>query len=96
MIILKLMQRHRRATGKNLANGPAKLCQALDVDKALNGWDLTAGRKRWVEEQMSLPQRSIKTGPRIGIDYARPADKPAALRFWIDEKNLRSLIKKPQ
>lgn len=96
MIILKLMQRHRRATGKNLTNGPAKLCQALAVDKALNGWDLTAGRKLWVEEQMSLPQRSIKTGPRIGIDYARPADKRAALRFWIDEKNLRSLIKKPQ
>ena len=89
------MQRHRGATGKNLTDGPAKLCQALAVDKALNGWDLTAGRKLWVEEQVSPPHQLIKAGPRIGIDYARPADRRAALRFWIDDNNLRSLIKEP-
>ncbi len=93
---IKHMQRHRGATGKVLTNGPAKLCQALAVDKALNGWDLTTGQKLWVEEQMSLPRRFIETGPRIGIDYARPADKRAALRFWIEEKDLRELIKKAQ
>ena len=93
---IKHMQRHRGATGKDLTNGPAKLCQALAVDKALNGWDLTTGQKLWVEEQMSLPRRFIETGPRIGIDYARPADKRAALRFRIEEKDLRELIKKAQ
>ena len=89
---IKLMQRHRGRTGKDLTNGPAKLCQALAVDKALNGWDLTTGRKLWVEEQMTIPQRFVKAGPRIGIDYARPADKRAALRFWIDEEYAKNMV----
>ena len=90
------MQRHRGRSGKDLTNGPAKLCQALAIDKAFNGRDLAGGRKLWVEAQMLLPQRFIEKGPRIGIDYARPADRRAALRFWVNEKNLRRLIKKPQ
>ncbi|MGD9054291.1 MAG: DNA-3-methyladenine glycosylase [Desulfobacterales bacterium] len=89
---IKDMQRHRGATAKDLTNGPAKLCQALAVDKALNGWNLTTGRKLWVEEQTSLPQQLIRTGPRIGIDYARPADRHAALRFWINEIYLRDMV----
>ena len=83
---LKHMQRFRGRTGKDLTDGPAKLCQALGVDKALNGRDLTTGRKLWVEEQMTLPPRFIKKGPRIGIDYAKPAVRRAPLRFWIDQK----------
>ena len=91
---IQYMQRRRGATLKDLTNGPAKLCQALAIDKSLNGWDLTIGRKLWVEDQMSVPQRLIEAGPRIGIGYAKPADKHAALRFWVEEKNLRKLIKK--
>jgi DNA-3-methyladenine glycosylase len=83
---LEHMQRYRGRTDKDLTDGPAKLCQALVVDKTLNGWDLTAGRKLWVEEQPSIPERLIKKGPRIGIDYAKSADRRAALRFWVDEK----------
>jgi len=80
------MQRRRGRSGKDLADGPAKLCRALAVDRSLNGWDLTLGEKLWVENRPSLPQRYIRKGPRIGIDYARPADRRAARRFWIDSK----------
>ncbi len=90
------MQCYRGRTGKDLTDGPAKLCQALAVGKTLNGWDLTAGRKLWLEAQPSIPERLIKKGPRIGIDYAKAADRRAARRFWVDEKSLRRLIKKTQ
>jgi DNA-3-methyladenine glycosylase len=93
---LEHMQRYRGRAGKDLTDGPAKLCQALVVDKTLNGWDLTAGRKLWLETQPSIPERLIKKGPRIGIDYAKAADRRAARRFWVEEKSLRRLIKKPQ
>jgi len=86
------MQRHRGRTGKDLTDGPAKLCRALAVDTALNGWDLTIAEKLWVEDRPSLPQRFIKKGPRIGIDYARPADRRAARRFWIDSKYIDKVI----
>ena len=86
------MQRYRGRSGKNLTDGPAKLCQALAIDKSLNGWDLTVGRKLWVEDRPVLPRRYIKRGPRIGIDYAKPADRRAARRFWIDEKYIDDVI----
>jgi DNA-3-methyladenine glycosylase len=83
---IEYMQRYRKRGGKNLTDGPAKLCQALVIDKSLNGWDLTAGKKLWLEDRPPVPGRFIKKGPRIGIDYAKPADRRAARRFWIDEK----------
>jgi DNA-3-methyladenine glycosylase len=86
------MQRYRGRSGKDLTNGPAKLCQALAIDKSLNGWDLTAGKKLWVEDRPSIPEHCIKRGPRIGIDYAKPADRRAARRFWIDKKYIDDVI----
>jgi hypothetical protein len=37
-------------------------------------------------------KRYIQKGPRIGIDYARPADRHAARRFWIDKKYIDDVI----
>jgi DNA-3-methyladenine glycosylase len=90
---VEYMQLNRGRSGKDLSDGPAKLCQALAIDKSLNGWDLTAGKKLWMEDRPSIPGRFIKRGPRIGIDYARPADRRAARRFWIDEKYINDMIK---
>jgi len=86
------MQRLRGRNSKGLADGPAKLCQALAIGKSLNGWDLTAGKKLWVEDRPPVPGRFIKKGPRIGIDYAKLADRRAARRFWIDEMYLRDIL----
>ena len=86
------MQRYRGRSGKDLTDGPAKLCQALAIDKSLNGWDLTAGIKLWVEDRPMVPRHYIKRGPRIGIDYAKPADRRAARRFWIDAKYVDDVI----
>jgi DNA-3-methyladenine glycosylase len=86
------MQRNRGGKGKDLTGGPAKLCQALTVNMALNGWDLAAGEKLWVEAGPSIPDKYIKKGPRIGIDYAGLTDRRAARRFWIDEMYARDRI----
>ena len=86
------MRRYRGRSGKYLTDGPAKLCQALAIDKSLNGWDLTAGKKLWVEDRPPVPGRFIKKGPRIGIDYAKPADRQAARRFWIDEIYIKHMM----
>ena len=51
-----------------------------------------SGLKLWVEVQMTIPQRFIKKGPCIGIDYARAADRRAALRFWIDEEYVNDMM----
>ena len=66
-----------------LTNGPARLCQALQIDRSLNNWDVSLGEKLWLESGDSIPDAGIATGPRIGVDYALPTDRAAPWRFWI-------------
>jgi len=72
----------RNGNRQNIANGPARLCQALQIDRGLNNWDLTTGERLWLEKGKDVSQ-SIQALPRIGIDYARERDRCALLRFII-------------
>jgi DNA-3-methyladenine glycosylase len=55
-----------------LTNGPSKLCQALHVDKKLNGINLITSRKLFLAEnpKEKITPTQIQTAKRIGIDYA--------------------------
>jgi DNA-3-methyladenine glycosylase len=80
------MYRRRRAARRDvdLCSGPGKLCQALAIDRRLDGVDLVSSNRLFVEllRQRQLPTRSITVGPRVGVDYAGEwAAKP--LRFTI-------------
>ncbi len=71
---LELMAR-RRGTEHvlQLARGPARLCQALAIDRRLDGWPLHCGRRLWIAEGDRLlpdPDQIVAT-PRIGISQAR-------------------------
>jgi len=63
----------------DLARGPARLCQALGIDRGLDGHDLTVGRRLWIEEG-DLPG-TILTTPRIGISSAQDL----MLRFLVPD-----------
>ena len=65
----------RGSADRDLARGPARLCQALDITRAANGADLTAGP---VTLTLSEPSPAFETGPRVGLRQA--ADRP--WRFW--------------
>lgn len=72
----------RRPT--DLCSGPAKLCQALGIDRSHDGVGLVEGSVLFVEglRQRTLPRSKIVSGPRVGVGYAAEwADKP--LRFWV-------------
>ena len=65
----------------DLAGGPGKLCQALAIDKRLDGVSLTRGALR-ITRGEPIDADSVATGRRIGIDYAgQAAEWP--LRFAI-------------
>ena len=73
----EVMRRHRGREGKtlrpgDLAGGPGKLCQALAVDRALDGALLTAG-ELWIAAGEPVPAERIAHGPRVGVDYAGEA-----------------------
>lgn len=68
--------RRGRSTDRDLARGPARLCQALDLGLPHNGGDLGKGP---VTLTLADPVESWSTGPRVGLRHA--ADRP--WRFWI-------------
>lgn len=69
--------RHGR-TGKELTNGPAKFCQAFDIQRALNGHDLRTGPLRLLL-QPPIAQKDIVQTTRVGISRA----KDVAWRFYL-------------
>jgi DNA-3-methyladenine glycosylase len=68
-----------------LCSGPARLCQALGVDRSLDRHDLLVGERLWLaapEEQPSPEGLQVEAGPRIGVDYSGEwAARP--WRFWL-------------
>ena len=54
--------------------GPGRLCRLFEIDKALNGLDLTDRESGLIvaspEEQAMAVEFEVETGPRIGVDYA--------------------------
>lgn len=73
-----------RTPDRDLARGPARLCQALGIDRALDGADLCAPDSP-LRLRAPLTGRSgkglrISAGPRVGVREG--ADTP--WRFWVD------------
>lgn len=67
---------------KSLANGPGKLCMALDITKdEFNGKDsCRSDSKLYFTQGEKIPKDRIILNKRIGIDYAEQ-DKDRLLRF---------------
>lgn len=89
------IMRERRGPMKdnNLTSGPGKLCIAFNIDRSLNGTDLT-GDKIWLENYKSFTDAEIATGKRIGIDYAAE-DVKKPWRFWVKGNQFVSKMQKP-
>lgn len=86
---LEEMARLRGATARkaelaptSLCSGPAKLCQALGIDKADNMIDMVESDALWLERGRRVPTASILRGARIGIRECGEWEK-APLRFWV-------------
>ena len=83
------LARARRARGpgvvasRDLARGPARLCQALAIDRSLDGADVCVAQSPLrVRAGAGHPARSAKilTGPRVGVSSA--AEIP--WRYWYE------------
>ncbi len=67
--------RRNGSSDRDLARGPARLCQALAIDLAHNGADLTDGS---LSLELTEPVTHVSSGPRVGLRGA--PDRP--WRFW--------------
>ena len=75
---VELMEEFRGRTGYELTNGPAKLCQALAINKRFNGHNLSKLPIKLVL-QKPIDSKFITQTTRIGISQA----KDAPWRFYL-------------
>ena len=76
---LAASRRPAGAPPRDLARGPARLCQAMGIDRALDGADVCADGSPLRVLGRAGPVAGISQGPRVGV--SRGAEEP--WRFWI-------------
>jgi DNA-3-methyladenine glycosylase len=65
----EITKRRFPAKEKDWCNGPAKLTQALSIEKQLNGVNLCSKKSLlYIEQAETIPNKCIIASPRIGIN----------------------------
>jgi DNA-3-methyladenine glycosylase len=78
-----LLRRNRTKVDKTLMGGPGTVSQALGIKTDMTGTSLR-GRRIWIEDRgMTVLDKDISVGPRVGVDYAEE-DAARPYRFALD------------
>jgi len=90
---LNAMFRNRKAARRevDMCAGPARLTQALQIDRSLDGEDLRRSTRLFIEQlrTRSVAESHIGVTRRVGVDYAGAwADRP--LRFFLRDNQFVS------
>jgi DNA-3-methyladenine glycosylase len=85
--------RHRRS-GKALADGPAKLCQALAIDGNQDGHDLCAAEAElFIEKGIDIADEFVTSTPRVGLNNVPEPWKSIPWRFLVEPQIIEALAK---
>ncbi len=64
--------------------GPGRVTRYLKIDRRLDGIDATASDRLWVEDRgVRIAPRTVRRGPRVGVDYAGPYWAARPWRFQV-------------
>lgn len=76
----EMRRRRGRDLPADLCSGPGKLCQALGIDRRLDGSDLVDGTEVWLERGAEVDPTSIRAGVRVGLSVGGDRE----WRFLVD------------
>jgi len=72
--------------GLQTVTGPGRLTKRLEIGRALNGASALPTSGLHLEDHgIVVPRSRIKSGPRIGVDYAGPVWAAKPWRFWVEK-----------
>ena len=75
-------RRGKPRTDLDLARGPARLAQALGINRALDGADVFAAPLRLELPAAPVPEQLVSTGPRVGVSGPGGSIE-YPWRFWL-------------
>ncbi|MDX1523963.1 MAG: DNA-3-methyladenine glycosylase, partial [Anaerolineae bacterium] len=82
---LMIENRGGKRQRRELTNGPAKLTQALSIDKSLNEANLfEPNGVIWIEDGPAIPASGIGVGPRVGLGKTPEPWYSMPWRYWIE------------
>ncbi len=81
--LVTIRRRRGGRSGPVLLNGPGKVGAALGLDLGWNGHAVYS--PGGLEVHAGTPPNGVLRGPRIGVDYARTADRAAPWRLAVGE-----------
>ena len=88
------MKKRRKKMKKetDLCNGPAKLCQAMAIDKACDKLDLVLSKELWVKHPQNdgEVEEGVVTSGRVGVDHAGQEWASKPLRFYFRDNRFVS------
>ena len=86
---LEIISRRRQGRPKKeWTNGPAKICQAMNIDKHLNGINSCASDAQvYIETGIEIKSGMIQTGPRIGLNAVPEPWRSIPWRFKLDAQH---------
>jgi DNA-3-methyladenine glycosylase len=80
----QMKRRRRKARELELCSGPAKLAQALAIDRSLDGIDLATSDSLYVARGRTTQGAGIIATSRVGVSYAENWAR-RRLRFLLEE-----------
>ena len=84
------------AAKPRLLSGPGRVTAYLRIDRRLDHVDATRSAVMWLEDRgIRVAARRIRTGARVGIDYAGEYWAARRWRFWIDSPGDLSDVAEP-
>ncbi len=87
------MRRRRGPAGdRDLTGGPARLCQALGVDRSFDGHDLCSpGSNLFLETGVPISEPDVSKGPRVGLNRVPEPWRSFPWRFLVRPSALAAL-----
>ena len=90
---LERMRRRRGAAGEtSLTGGPARLCQALGIDRRFDGHDLCSPQATlFLESGPRIADENVIAGPRVGLNRVLEPWRSMPWRFLLRPSALAAL-----
>jgi len=92
--IARISERRGKQPRKYWTDGPAKICQALNINGESNAHDLCSpGSQIWLETGFLIPDDQILRTPRIGLENVPEPWRSIPWRFLVkSDERLRELL----